>query len=122
MPDQLVQPVQRIGKMSLYNNSGVVVRISFKYFDEKTGQIQRAKSSGDITGGFTKTADPGDDTFKVPEGSMFYMHADVAWNADTTAKRAFIYERGNAAVARYEMTGAWGSTKLKLNDVGPPGA
>lgn len=109
--------IQKIGKMSLRNSGQVILRISFNYFDVN-GQIQRAKSSDSFTDPSTKTVDPGDDPFKVPDGSLCYMHADVQTGTDQKAQRAFTYEKGNTAIAHYVLDGSVSSLTLQLEGIG----
>jgi hypothetical protein len=108
-------PLQKIGKMSLKNSGGLVIRIQFSYLDDE-GEKKLSKQTGDITLGRTETVDPAD--LGVPDGSMVYMHAFVVWGTDNEAKRAFTYEKGNTTTAHYNISGTTLSNDLGLVEVG----
>jgi len=107
-------PVQKIGKMSLKNSGGFVSRIQFSYLDDN-GEKKLTNQSGDVLLGQTATVDPAD--FKVPNGSMVYMHVFVVWGTDNEARRAFIYEQGNPAIANYNISGTTLNNDLGLTDI-----
>jgi hypothetical protein len=107
-------PIQKIGKMSLKNSGGFVARIQFSYLDDN-GEKKLTGQSGDVLLGQTATADPG--AMGVPDGAMVYMHAFVVWGTDNEARRAFTYEKGNASVANYNISGTTLNNDLGLVDV-----
>jgi hypothetical protein len=107
-------PVQRIGKMSLKNSGGFVARIQFSYLDDN-GEKKLTSQSGDVLLGQSQTVDPGD--FKVPDGSMLYMHVFVVWGTDNEARRAFFYQKGNTTVANYNISGTTLNNDLGLTDI-----
>jgi hypothetical protein len=106
--------LQKIGKMSLKNSGGHVIRIQFSYTDDD-GEMRLTGQTGDITLGFSKTVDPAE--FGVPDGSMVYMHVFVIWGTDNEARRAFLYEKGNPSVAYYNFTSTALSNDLSLVEV-----
>jgi hypothetical protein len=107
-------PLQKIGKMSLKNSGGFVARVQFSYMDEN-GEKQLTRQSGDVLLGQTDTYDP--DSLGVPDGSMVYMHVFVVWGTDNEARRAFTYEKGNTAVAHYNISGTTLNNDLGLTDI-----
>ena len=107
-------PLQKIGKMSLKNQGGFVARIAFSYFDDD-GEKKISSHTGDLTLGFTQTADPGD--LGVPDSSVVSMYAFVVWGRDNEAKRAFLYEKGNPHVANYNISGTTLDNELGLVDI-----
>jgi hypothetical protein len=78
-----------IGKMSLKNQGGFTCQIQFSYRVGKSGEKHLAGHTGDITLGFTKTADPGD--HDVPDRANVSMVAIVHWGRDNEAQRLFTY-------------------------------
>ncbi len=106
-------PMQKIGKMSLKNSGGFVARVQFSYLDDN-GEKKLTGQSEDIALGATKTFDPGD--MGVPDGSVVYMHVFVVWGTDNEASRAFMYERGNVTVAKYNISGTTLANDLSLID------
>ena len=107
-------PLQKIGKMTLKNQGGFVARIMFSYLDDN-GEKQLSGHTGDITLGFSKTADPGD--LGVPDGSVVSMYAFVVWGKDNEAKRVFLYEKGNPGTANYNISGTTLDNELGLIDI-----
>jgi hypothetical protein len=103
--------LQKIGKMSLKNQGGFVTRIMFSYLDDN-GEKKLSGHTGDITLGFTQTADPGD--LGVPDQSVVSMYAFVVWGKDNEANRAFLYEKGNPATANYNISGTTLDNELGL--------
>jgi hypothetical protein len=65
---------QNIGKMSLKNQGAFVVKMRFSYRDEHD-EKQLSAETGNITLGFTKTADPGD--LGVPDDTDVSLYASV---------------------------------------------
>lgn len=108
-------PMPAIGRMSLHNEGGFVARIQISYVDDD-GNGGITKQSGDVPLGQTKTVDPGE--LGVPDGAIVYMHAFVVAGRDNQARRAFIYSKGNTAVASYVISGTTLSNKLGLVNVG----
>jgi hypothetical protein len=104
-------PIQTIGKMSLKNQGGFVVRLAFSYFDEN-GYQKISNHTGDIDLGQTKTANPGD--LGVPDGTTIWMYAFVVWGQNNGASQAFIYESGNAETADYVISGTTLNNSLAL--------
>src|SRR5437763_1376409 len=107
-------PLQKIGKMSLKNSGGFVARTQFSYLDDE-GEKKLTEQSGDITLGFSSTEDPGD--LGVPDGSTVYLHVFVIWGGDHEAQEAFVYEKGNTSIARYDVTGNELAKFVRLEDV-----
>ena len=108
-------PMQSVGSVSLKNSAGFVARIQFSYLDED-GNKQTTGQSDDIPLAQTRVVDPGE--LGVPDGSWIYLRTFVVWGTDNEAKRAFIYEKGNAATARYCISGTTLGNDLGLVDVG----
>jgi hypothetical protein len=80
-------------------------------------KVLTSDCGGDITLGFSKTADPGD--CGVPDGSTVLLHPNiVAAITDVEAKRAFEYEKGNPKTANYVISGIINFNDLALIDVG----
>ena len=107
--------LQKIGKMTLKNQGGFVVKMMFVYRDEE-GEKQLSRQTGNITLGFTKTADPGD--LGVPDGSEVSLYASVVLGKDNEARKAFQYEKGNPNTAHFVITGTTLSNDLGLVRVG----
>ena len=108
-------PLQKIGKMSLKNSGGFVARVYFTYLDDDGNKVMTEKNNGDIPLGQKHTIDPGD--LGVPDGSLVYMYAFVVWGTDNEAKRAFVYEKGNANIADWVITGTTLSNDLGLTGI-----
>ncbi|PCJ91615.1 MAG: hypothetical protein COA50_16400 [Flavobacteriaceae bacterium] len=108
-------PMQKIGKMSLKNSGGFVTRVYFTYLDDDGNKIMTTKNNGDLLLGQTQTIDPA--TLGVPDGSMVYLYAFVVWGTDNEAKRAFIYEKGNANIANWVITGTTLNNDLGLTNI-----
>lgn len=106
--------LQKIGQMSLKNQGGFVTRLMFSYIDDN-GEKQLSGHTGDITLGFSKSADPGD--LGVPDGSVVSMYAFVVWGRDNEAKRVFLYEKGNPNTAHYNISGTTLDNELGLVDI-----
>lgn len=107
--------MQPIGKMSLKNQGGFVVRIMFTWLDDNGEKHLSSGHSSDITLGFTQTVDPGD--LGVPDGAIVSMYAFVVWGKDNEAKRAFIYQKGNSQTAHYSISGTTLDNELGLVDI-----
>jgi len=106
--------MQTIGKMSLHNGGGFVVKIEFDYMRED-GTRATSKAGGSFPVGQTETADPG--SLGVPNGAIVWLHADVVAGTDNVASQGFIYEEGNANTANYTITGVFFSNTLGLINV-----
>jgi hypothetical protein len=91
-----------------------VARIQFSYLDDNGEKLLTAQS-GDVLLGQTSTINPAD--LKVPDGAMVYMHVFVVWGTDNEARRAFIFEKGNTAVANYNISGTTLNNDLGLTDI-----
>lgn len=109
-------PIQQIGKMRLYNGADFNVKIKFVYFDEK-GSRHLSEASGAFEKYQSKTEDPGNEKYKVPDGSLFYLFADGQGGGDRQAWRAFIYKRGSPIVAKYKITRTLVNSHLYLEDI-----
>jgi hypothetical protein len=105
----------KIGKMSLKNQGGFVCRIKFTWLDDNGEKQVTGDCSGDITLGFTKTADPGD--CGVPDGSVVSLYAFVVWGRDNEARQFFLYEQGNPKTANYNISGTTLDNQLGLVSV-----
>ena len=103
--------ITKIGKMSLKNQGGFVTRISFSYFDDD-GEKKFSSRTGDITLGFSQTADPGD--LGVPDGTIISMYALVVAGQDNEGRKSFLYEKGNPTTAHYVISGTTLNNTLAL--------
>lgn len=105
--------MQKIGKMLLKNTGGFVARIAFTYVDVNGNATTQADPKGqDILLGASSTVDPGDRG--VPDGSLIYLHVYVLHGQANQASRAFLYEKGNTAVANYVISGTTVDNDLGL--------
>lgn len=107
-------PMQTVGKFSLTNQGGFVVKIEFQYLDHN-GNRQVVGESGAIDLGNTKTVDPGD--YGVPDGSITWLYVDVIWGENNLAQQAFLYARGNAQTASFVISGNALDNHLGLRSV-----
>jgi hypothetical protein len=107
-------PLTKIGKMSLKNQGWFTARIAFSYLDDKD-QKKLSRESGDILGGSTQAADPGD--LGVPNGSVVSMYVFVVAGKDNEAKESFLYEKGNPTTANYRISGDIVNNMLTLIEV-----
>jgi hypothetical protein len=103
--------IPKVGKFSLHNGGGFVVKMEFKYTDED-GHSGTSHTSDGITLGKTKTVDPGD--LGVPNGSLCTLVAIVVAGKDNEAQQSFMYEKGNPDTAAYTITGTTLSNTLGL--------
>jgi hypothetical protein len=100
-----------VGKFSLKNEGGFVVRQMFTYLNDN-GEKVASQSSGDILLGQTKECDPGD--LGVPDGATVWSHVFVVWGRDEEAKQEFMYKKGAPKTAAYTITGTALSNILSL--------
>ena len=107
--------MQEIGKISLKNNGGFVVRLEFEHYNDATGKWIRTGGTGDITVGFSKTASPGE--HGVPDGCMVRLHVNVIWGSDKTSTEMFIYKSGSNNVAGYAISGTTLNNHLEFRGV-----
>ena len=107
--------MQAIGKFSLRNQGGFVVKLQFVYWDEKGNKIHR-DGTGTFPIGQSETADPGD--YGVPNGAMVAIYAFVVWGSDNEANQVFTYQKGLAVTAAYTISGTTLNNQLALNSVG----
>lgn len=101
--------MNKIGKICLRNQGGFVVKLEFTYIDGNGNKI-RKKGTGDITIGFSKTADPGD--YGVPDGAMVSIFCNVVWGCDNQGNEIFLYQKGDNMIANYVITGTTLSNSL----------
>lgn len=94
--------MQQIGKFSLSNQGGFVVKLQFVYVDSK-GEKHHVDGTGGFPIGQTQTADPGD--YGVPDGVPVTVYAFVVWGRDHTAEQFFIYSKGNPWIANFTISG-----------------
>lgn len=106
--------MQEVGKFTLKNQGGFVTKLQFAYLDDN-GVMQHLNGTGDITLGFSKTADPGE--YGCPDGSSVALYAFVVWGKDNQAKQFFTYKKGSPKTARYTISGTTLDNELGLNDV-----
>jgi hypothetical protein len=104
-------PMTSVGKVSLHNGGGFVVRQMFTYLDEN-GEKKASQSSGDILLAQTKEFDPG--ALGVPDGATFWSYVFVVWGDDNEARQGFIYKSGSPKTAAYTITGTVRSNTLGL--------
>lgn len=106
--------MQEVGKFSLKNDGGFVVKLQFVYYDENG-----IKHHVDGTEGYpvlqSKTVDPGD--YGVPENSLVSLYAFVVWGTDNQATQLFLYKKGNKRTANYRITGTTLNNDLQLIDI-----
>jgi hypothetical protein len=107
MPDR-----EKIGKFSLRNQGGFVVRMDAQYRTNSDGTWERANLTGDINLGQKKSADPGD--HDVPDGAEVRLFADVAAGTDKIADQIYTYKTGNDHIAKYSISGTTGNPTLAL--------
>lgn len=108
--------MQTVGKFTLLNDGGFVVKISFDYMDDN-GHTHRSSSGPDIDVTQTGKQDPSD--LGVPNGSTVWLHADVVWGDDNVATQGFIYQSGNAETANYKITGTTLNNNMQLLNITP---
>ncbi|SRR6266545_2663134 len=94
--------MKTIGKFSLKNQGGFVVKLQFVYWDADN-QKHHKDGTDSFPLGQSQTADPGD--YGVPDGSPVALYAFVVWGSDKEAAQMFTYQRGSSAIARYIITG-----------------
>ena len=94
--------MQQVGKFSLKNNGGFVVKLQFQYIDNK-GEKKHVDGTGSFPLGQTETADPGD--YGVPEGSPVTVYAFVVWGKDAVGQQLFIYTKGSTTTANFAISG-----------------
>jgi hypothetical protein len=85
------------------------------YTDDQ-GNRNHRDGTGDITLGFTKTADPGD--YGVPDGADVSLYAFVVWGSDNEARQIFTYHKGSPVQANYVVTGTTLNNDLALINIG----
>lgn len=115
MQDTNMNDVERIGKFRLKNQGGFVVKMDFVYYDSSMNKHRVDGSRKDITLGKSETASPGD--YKVPEGALVSIHADVVWGKDTEGKSWFVFESGNAKTANFTISGTTLDNELGYNGI-----
>ena len=109
--------MQSVGKFSLKNQGGYVVKMGFQYHDpNNSGDWTRTKDeTGKILLGQSKTVDPG--TFGVPDGSTIRIYADIEAGPDKHGGQDFTYQSGNASTANYSCSGTTLDSRLGLDSV-----
>ncbi|MCL2572204.1 MAG: hypothetical protein FWE11_07355 [Defluviitaleaceae bacterium] len=110
MNEFLSNTAGEVGKVSLRNQGGFVVKLDFVY---KTSDGKSKRVHGDqkdITLGKTRTLDPGE--YGVPEGATFTVHADVFWGKDNVGQTWLNYRKTNAVTGAYVITGTTLSNQL----------
>ncbi len=107
--------MQTVGKFSLKNQGGFVVKLQFVYYDEN-GNKQHVDGTSGFDLGQTRTADPGD--YGVPDGAPVALYAFVVWGSDNEAKQLFTYQKGSPVTANYTISGTTLDNELGLNSVG----
>jgi hypothetical protein len=103
--------LQVIGKMSLKNQGGFVVKVAFVWWDEY-GNKHQTGNTGSFPLGQSETADPG--SLGVPNGSTVAMKALVTAGKDNQAQQQFTYQTGNPSIANYAISGTTLDNKLGL--------
>lgn len=106
--------LQEIGKMSLKNQGGFVVKVAFVWWDQN-GNKHTSHDTGGFPLGKTETVDPGH--LGVPDGSTVSMYAVVVAGKNNEAQQQFTYQSGNASVANYTISGTTLDNKLGLNSI-----
>ena len=96
--------LEKIGKVSLKNSGLFVAGIAFTYKDNN-GNMKRTPDAGDITLGFTGTADPGKQG--VPDDATFSVQVVVRGGSDKDAPQSFIYKKGNRLRLNTSFLGAF---------------
>lgn len=94
--------MKQIGKLSLLNEGGFVVKLQFQYIDSK-GEKQHVDGTGSFPIGQSNTADPGD--YGVPDGSPVAVYAFVVWGKDNVGTQLFYYKKGIQWTANYTISG-----------------
>ena len=106
-----------VGKFSLKNQGGYVVKMGFQYLESgNSGDWKRTdKETGKILLGQSKSADPGD--LGVPDGSTVRIYADIEAGPDKHGGQNFLYQSGGAKTANYSCSGTTLDSRLGLDSV-----
>ena len=106
--------MQNIGKISLFNNGGFVVKLQFVYWDNNGNKIHVDGTAGyPVLQGDTE--DPG--KYGVPDGALVSLYAFVVWGTDNTANQIFVYKKGSPITASYTISGTTLNNDLTLDSV-----
>src|SRR5512144_776644 len=100
-----------MGKMSLRNNGGFVVQLGFVY-EDRNGDRQLSRRTGDIVFGTQREADPGD--LGVPDDTDVRIYAMVAAGSNNEDSTRFRYRRGAPPTAHYSISGTTLNNRLEL--------
>lgn len=103
-----------IGRFSLKNNGGFVCKLQFTYVDDN-GNKNHVDGLGNLTLGFTDSADPGD--YGVPDGADVSLYVFVVWGTDNEAKQTFTYKKGSTVTANYVISGTTLSNTLAVINI-----
>lgn len=109
--------MQSVGKFSLKNQGGFVVKLQFVYWDNQGNKIH-VDGTGPFPLGQTESADPGEQG--VPSGSLVSLYAFVVWGSDNEANQVFMYQSGSDVTASYTISGTTLNNELALTSVGAP--
>ena len=104
--------MQQIGKFSLHNGGGFVARGKVAWLDDNREKKVTDSTAGDVTLGFDQDVDPG--SLGVPDGAFVSLHVVVVAGSNAEASESFIYQKGNQATAKYEITGTTLGNTLRL--------
>lgn len=109
--------MQSVGKFSLKNQGGFVVKLQFVYWDDLGNKIH-VDGTGSFPIGQSESADPG--AYGVPNGSLVALYAFVVWGSDNEANQVFTYQAGSDTTASYTISGTTLNNELALTSVGAP--
>lgn len=94
---------QTVGYLRLKNQGGFVVRMDFVSGTDEGSLSRKSGSRDDITLGCSETKSPGD--YKVKEGEICTVHADVVAGKDKVGKNYFIFKKDSKQRANFVISG-----------------
>lgn len=94
---------ETIGYIRLKNQGGFVVRMDFRSGTDKGSLSRKSGSRKDITLGCSETKSPGD--YKVEEGEICTVHADVVAGKDKVGTTYFIFKKNSKQRANFTISG-----------------
>lgn len=103
--------MQNVGRFSLRNQGGFVVKLQFVYWDENGDKIH-CDGTGNYPVGQTQSADPGE--HGVPDGALVALYTFVVWGSDNEANQVFTYKKGSPVTAYYAISGTTLNNQLAL--------
>src|SRR5690242_16084427 len=95
--------LEKIGKISLKNQGGLICTIRMTSLDENNEKHLSTEGSEAIAPGQMKTVDPGE--CGITDGTVISLYASVAWGKDNESKEYFLYEKSNPHTVSYHISG-----------------